>query len=576
MTGRDAFEAMSGISDKLIMEAGDKLGILNAGVVKSQKVKAPSAFSRFINSGWGVAAVCALVAVGVMGGIIWAGNQPGTHQPAGHPAGKETEAEASEALNPGETEPENVLPPEDETQTESESTSADAGHTFDAAASLTAIDQLASQNVSISLKYHTTPYGGLPQEFNGFVGQAGGKHWAYVNTDGAAVLEEGGYYHKYVYDMAKFWYLETYTMTDNDEFDRVYEGRYWWKNYLDQLTFEAYDALVYTGTASVAEQACDVFSYNGTVTDGSQVEMTLYVRISDRNVMKLEVKIIQSSHSSHLSTDAREAVIEIERISTGDAAKGPTLPDPKWDGPDQDVETEIEYPPEVNPPEEPETGGTVFPDVIPELDDLMAAPLVSADDTESFVRIPYLSQGMGGLIEFFVLPKGASDASELVSTYGCAFPEDSETNLLVVGVEKSATEYCILYLMEKSGVTEINGIETRYVEMLCTEMIFLRDKTLSPTGTTYYRLQNTSSAGFQYTDQQRESILAFNRHDSLNALTHAEDLLDRYKKATDYKYTVIYSYSNQSAEELAMAHIPELPEFNFEIFREYGLPDRDK
>ena len=574
MTGRDAFEAMSGISDKLIMEAGDRLGILNAGVVKSKKAKAPSAFSRFINSGWGVAAVCALVAVGVMGGIIWAGNQPGTHQPAGHPAGTDTEAEASEALHPGETDPENVLPPENDT---TESTSADAGHTFDVTASLAAIDQLAKQNVSIPLKFHTTPYGGLPQEFNGSVGQAGSKHWAYVNTEGAAVLEEeSGYYHKYVYDMAKFWYLETYAMVDNAEFDMVYKGRYWWKNYLDQLTFEAYDALVYTGTAFVTEQACDVFSYNGTVTDGSQVALALYVRTADRNVMKLEIEILQSSHSSHLSTDARKAVIEVGKISTGDAAKGPTLPDPKWDAPDQDGETEIEYPPEVNPPEEHETGGTVFPDVIPELDGLMAAPLVSADDTESFVRIPYLSQGMGGMIEFFVLPEGASDASELVSTYACDFPEDCETNLLVVGVEKSPTEYCVLYLMEKSGITEADGEEARYVEMLCTEMIFLHDKALSPTGTTYYFTQNTSSAGFQYTDQRRDSILASNRHDSLNALTHAEDLLGRYKNATDYKYTVIYSYSNQSAEELDMAHIPELPEFNFEIFREYGLPDRDQ
>ncbi len=575
MTGRDAFEAMSGISDKLIMEAGDRLGILKASVMKSKKVKAPNAFSRFVNSGWGVAAVCALVAIGVMGGIIWAGNQPGTHQPAGHPAGTDSEAEASDALNPAETEPEAVLPPEG--QTESESSSLDAAHTFDLGASLTAIDQLASQNVSISLKYHMTPYGGLPQEFNGSVGQAGGKHWAYANTDGTAVLEEeGGYYHKYVYDMSKFWYLETYSMTDKDEFDKVYEGRYWWKNYLDELTFDAYDALAYTGSASLLEQACDVFSFNGTVTDGSQVEVTLYVSVSDRNVMKLETKIIQSSHSSHLSTDAREAVIEVERISTGDAAKGPTIPDPKWDGPDQDGETEIEYPPEVNPPEDPETGGTELPGVIPELDDLMAAALVSADDTESFMRIPYLSQGMGGMIEFFVLPEGVSDYSELVSTYKCAFPEDSETNLLVVGVEKSPTEYCVLYLMEKSGVTEIDGEEARYVEMLCTEMIFLRDKNLSPTGTTYYYTLNRNSVGFQYTDQRRESILASNRRDSLNALTHAEDLLDRYSKATDYKYTVLYSYSDQSAEEMVLAHIPELPEFNFEVFREYGLPDRDK
>ncbi len=566
-------KAMDGVGEHLIVEAAEKLDLVGAPVAANAgKKKGQNAFVRFMNSGWGVAAVCALVAIGVMGGIIWAGNQPGTHQPAGHPTG--TDTEASDALRPNETEHEAVLPPEDDT---SESTSADAGHTFDVTASLAAIDQLAKQNVSISLKYHMTPYGGLPQEFNGSVGQAGGKHWAYANTDGAAVLEEeGGYYHKYVYDMSKFWYIDTYSMADKDEFDRVYEGRYWWKNYLDQLTFEAYDALAYTGSSSLSEQACDVFSFHGAVTDGSQVEVTLYVSVSDRNVMKMEVKIIQSSHSSHLSTDARQAVIEVERISTGDAAKGPTIPDPKWDGPQDDGPIEIETPPETLLPEEPETGGVVYPPSIPDVNDLMQVPLVSADDTTSYMSLPYLSQGQGGMIEFFILPDGAADDTELVSTYKCAFPEDSETNLLVVGVEKSATEYCILYLMEKSGITETDGEEARYVEMLCTEMIFLRDKNLSPTGTTYYYTLNRNSVGFQYTDQRRGSILDSKRRDSLNALLNAEELLYSYSKATDYKYTVLYSYSDQSAEEMVLAHVPELPEFNFEVFREYGLPDRDK
>ena len=581
MTGRDAFEAMGGISDKLIMEAGDRLGILNTGVVKSKKAKAPSAFSRFINSGWGVAAVCALVAVGVMGGIIWAGNQPGSNLPAGRPSTTDTEAEGNSSPRPNEqeeTEAESMREVESEVQpevqTEVASAIVDGEPVFDYMDSLVAIDQLA-QNFSVSLKYYATPYSGLMQEFNGSVGQAGGKHWAYANYDGGAILEdESGYYHTYVYEGSKFWYRETYTMTENNEFDRVYEGRYWWSNYLEELTFDAYDALVYTGKASVWDQDCYVFSFNGTVTDGREVALALYVSASGdyvNHVMKMEVEILQSDGGSHLSTDVRKLVIEVERISVGDAAKGPTLPDPKWDGP-EDGPVDIETAPETQPPEEPETGEVQTP-VIPTPEELDAVPLVSADDTSSYMRIPYLSQGMGGTIEFFILPEGATDASELVSVFGCGFAEDCEANLLVLGVEKSPTQYCILFVMEKSGITEIDGEEVRYVEMMCTEISFFHDKTLSQTGTTYCHMMNKSSAGCQYTAQRRESILASNRRDNLNALTHAEDLFYQYSKATDYKYTVIYSYSSQSAEELFMAHNMALPEFNFEIFREYGFDD---
>ena len=46
-----------------------------------KRERGPSAFSRFVNSGWGVAIICALVAVSVMGGIIWAGFNAGDVPP---------------------------------------------------------------------------------------------------------------------------------------------------------------------------------------------------------------------------------------------------------------------------------------------------------------------------------------------------------------------------------------------------------------------------------------------------------------------------------------------------------------
>ena len=95
MTRENIMDAMNGIGEHLIVEAAEKLGFLNgsAVVVKAERRKGPSAFSRFMNSGWGVAAVCALVAVSVMGGIIWAGNQP--EHPKGHQPSVDTHEETT-------------------------------------------------------------------------------------------------------------------------------------------------------------------------------------------------------------------------------------------------------------------------------------------------------------------------------------------------------------------------------------------------------------------------------------------------------------------------------------------------
>jgi len=60
------FEAIGNLSDALIMSA--VLHEDDCPIVMSPR---PSAFKRFMNSSWGVAAVCALVAVSVMGGILW-------------------------------------------------------------------------------------------------------------------------------------------------------------------------------------------------------------------------------------------------------------------------------------------------------------------------------------------------------------------------------------------------------------------------------------------------------------------------------------------------------------------------
>ena len=105
MTRENIMEAMNGIGDHLIAEAAQKLGFLSDTPV-THKPKRRSAFSRFMNSGWGVAAVCALIAVSVMGGIIWAGQQPGVNPPVVTPEETTAPSEIDETVGDTETETE--------------------------------------------------------------------------------------------------------------------------------------------------------------------------------------------------------------------------------------------------------------------------------------------------------------------------------------------------------------------------------------------------------------------------------------------------------------------------------------
>jgi hypothetical protein len=89
MRGQLAFEAIGGLSDGLILEAAEALGFTSsrAAVVEPPRKREPSALGRFFSTGWGVALLCAVVSLTVLGGIIRAGQRP----PAGGPGGVETE-----------------------------------------------------------------------------------------------------------------------------------------------------------------------------------------------------------------------------------------------------------------------------------------------------------------------------------------------------------------------------------------------------------------------------------------------------------------------------------------------------
>ena len=104
MTGQVAFEAITNVRDDLITEAAELLGFLDEPAplaAKPPREYRENLFSRFFNSGWGVAVICAVVSLSVLGGIIWAGQRP----PAGGPGNNPSTETNTDAF---ETEPETV------------------------------------------------------------------------------------------------------------------------------------------------------------------------------------------------------------------------------------------------------------------------------------------------------------------------------------------------------------------------------------------------------------------------------------------------------------------------------------
>lgn len=97
MKGQVAFEALGALSDGLILEAVEVLGFSEdaSPAFAAPRRRERTALSRFFGTGWGVALLCAVVSLSVLGGIIWAGQRP----PAGGPGGSETETAADETLD---------------------------------------------------------------------------------------------------------------------------------------------------------------------------------------------------------------------------------------------------------------------------------------------------------------------------------------------------------------------------------------------------------------------------------------------------------------------------------------------
>ena len=98
MKGQLAFEAIGALSDDLILESAEALGFMENSPAAAPRHRRESTLSRFFSSGWGVAMICAVVSLSVLGGIVWAGQRP-----VAGPQGTTTESETAT-----ETEPETL------------------------------------------------------------------------------------------------------------------------------------------------------------------------------------------------------------------------------------------------------------------------------------------------------------------------------------------------------------------------------------------------------------------------------------------------------------------------------------
>ena len=552
--------ALNGIRDEYIAEAAEALGLLGEAApayTKPAREHRENLLSRFFNSGWGVAVICAVVSLSVLGGIIWAGQRP----PVGGPMG----TEPSTGTNTENTETEaTVIDPEAEGETETETETEIP--TFDVNASLAAIDKLSDENLFVALRYQTTTDRTMNKVTTGKFGEADGTYWTSMSDPvyGAAVMEEeGGYYHIFNLDFNQWRYYYTTVMTDSEAFENVYNARYWWKNYLDDLSFDAYDELTYTGNGQVLEENCHVFSYDRTVENLGQFKLALYVHSENRNVMKLELSIDYSV--THHVDDVVEAVIEISNLQTGDEVDAPYLR-PKWDGP-------IEEPEETR---DPTQGGVVIPpsdtEQKPSIDvesgTLEPLPLTSSNDTTSYIVLPDLWSDGATAIEFHILPTDTSDP-----THTCALryeiPENSTVNVQIVSVEKSPDEYSILFVMEYISDTVVDGVDTHRVFMTSAEIQFFTDASLSETQDCYYTLQGGKVADITYTDETMQDVIDTNRAESQAVLEQAEALLANYTEDAGYQYTILYCHTKDG--EIVNTPSYWIQPFFFELFKEWGL-----
>ena len=262
-----------------------------------------------------------------------------------------------------------------------------------------------------------------------------------------------------------------------------------------------------------------------------------------------------------LGSDGFEWPTFPQGIETKETSSDETEPDTELETTALDREDSTQKEPDTEPPASEDTTGT------PDESRRLQFPLTGSDDTSSFLRLPDLQAPEGDLLEFCVYPTD-TDSTDPVAAFRLLLRTDGETNVQVIHYRNEDT-YGFFYMHESSYVTDLDGIETRYVEMQASTLTFVTDRSYLNSTVYYYHADGGDSIRFGYSDAQRRSILARYKNTNEVALGRVEDMLYKISKRGDYEFTVVYSYID--GVETVNTPIEEMPTFDFPVFNEYGF-----
>ena len=570
MRGQLAFEAMSGLSDGLILEAAEALGFTSsrAAVVESPRKREPSTLGRFFSTGWGVALLCAVVSLTVLSGIIWAGQQ----SPAGSPGGAETEtadyagdSQTDVKVRHGDTE---VYPQRfflwatDWTWSgyiavDGEGFEGIAANDYGNQPSLPKLRYAKDGSISpceltMSKKY----------EFSSVrVYDTDMQHATAYNYDGEFVygdflksLATGRYY--VVMEIrsrsAGFEYAFALEVFDPQE---------------DTAAEETAEPLISMERAKeIASDYWGIKTGDVSITHGFEYRIdcrqtVVTSRGEEVYLVLLQWLVMPLGHWSTVATvwveiTTGEVIIPYEDLTDE------TEPDTEVETTAPDREDSTQKEPDTEPPASEDTT-TDEPDESRRLQ----FPLTGTDDTSSFLRLPDLQAPKGDLLEFCVYPTD-TDSTDPVAAFRLLLRTDGETNVQVIHYRNEDT-YGFFYMHESSYVTNLDGIETRYVEMQASTLTFVTDRSYINSTVYYYHADGGDSVRFGYSDAQRQSILARYKNTNQVALGRVEDMLYKISKRGDYEFTVVYSYID--GVETVNTPAEEMPTFDFPVFNEYGF-----
>lgn len=241
-----------------------------------------------------------------------------------------------------------------------------------------------------------------------------------------------------------------------------------------------------------------------------------------------------------------------------------------------DSETEVEAATETSAITEKETETESVSETLPETEaetspapdpHYIQFPLTDADDTTSYVSLPDMIAEGPKAVEFFVLPTD-TDSPELTSALRLILPADGQANIQVISFHDGQT-YGFVFMLESTHTQSVEGTETRFVRMECASLGFITDKTMTVPATRYYHMSGGGSAQLNYTEQNRDRVLAQHRNPNRAALDRSENLIDKYSDTEKYEYTLLYSCID--GVETVNTPVESIPEFPFSIFNEYGF-----